>query len=284
MTSQPVQNGAPSTSSSINFSLQPHGSLPSASLFANPTGSSSVIRTPVQLGLERLGIPEGFHGTMPSSSSSSNGPQQGKLKTHSHGKKTKGRVKIKMEFIDNKLRRYTTFSKRKAGLMKKAYELSTLTGTEVMLLVASETGHVYTFATRKLQPMITSEEGKVLIQTCLNSPDLPSGADGDNAEPIEHRMSLENGFDEEGDFDDGDYMDDDDDSASGSPGGLMAAHGMEGSAGQFTHGDFAQLSSFTNTHYAMHTPASNANTSVQASYRSNGDAGVENVNTFERKS
>lgn len=29
-----------------------------------------------------------------------------------------------------------------------------------MLLVASETGHVYTFATRKLQPMITSEAGK----------------------------------------------------------------------------------------------------------------------------
>lgn len=44
-----------------------------------------------------------------------------------------------------------------------------------MLLVASETGHVYTFATRKLQPMITSESGKALIQTCLNSPD-PSPA------------------------------------------------------------------------------------------------------------
>merc|ERR1719458_626451 len=70
-----------------------------------------------------------------------------------------------MEFIDNKLRRYTTFSKRKTGIMKKAYELSTLTGTQVMLLVASETGHVYTFATRKLQPMITSEAGKALIQT-----------------------------------------------------------------------------------------------------------------------
>jgi len=87
------------------------------------------------------------------------------------GKKTRGRVKIKMEFIQNKLRRYTTFSKRKTGIMKKAYELSTLTGTQVMLLVASETGHVYTFATRKLQPMITSESGKALIQTCLNSPD-----------------------------------------------------------------------------------------------------------------
>lgn len=37
----------------------------------------------------------------------------------SNGKKTKGRVKIKMEYIENKLRRYTTFSKRKTGIMKK---------------------------------------------------------------------------------------------------------------------------------------------------------------------
>lgn len=44
-----------------------------------------------------------------------------------------------------------------------------------MLLVASETGHVYTFATRKLQPMITSDAGKALIQTCLNSPDVSTG-------------------------------------------------------------------------------------------------------------
>ena len=50
----------------------------------------------------------------------------------------------------------------------QAYELSTLTGTQVMLLVASETGHVYTFATRKLQPMITSDAGKALIQVAIN--------------------------------------------------------------------------------------------------------------------
>lgn len=37
----------------------------------------------------------------------------------SGNKKTRGRVKIKMEFIQNKLRRYTTFSKRKTGIMKK---------------------------------------------------------------------------------------------------------------------------------------------------------------------
>ncbi|XP_029115076.1 serum response factor-like isoform X2 [Scleropages formosus] len=107
------------------------------------------------------------------------------------GKKTRGRVKIEMAFIDNKLRRYTTFSKRKTGIMKKAYELSTLTGTQVLLLVASETGHVYTFATRKLQPMITSETGKALIQTCLNSPDSPPRSDPSS----DQRMSA-TGFEE----------------------------------------------------------------------------------------
>ena len=43
--------------------------------------------------------------------------------------------------------------------MVQAYELSTLTGTQVLLLVASETGHVYTFATPKLQPLRPRCEG-----------------------------------------------------------------------------------------------------------------------------
>ena len=71
--------------------------------------------------------------------------------------------------------------------------MSTLTGTQVMLLVASETGHVYTFATRKLQPMITSDSGKALIQTCLNSPDPPPGSSGPMS--IEQRMNP-TGFEE----------------------------------------------------------------------------------------
>jgi hypothetical protein len=53
----------------------------------------------------------------------------------------------------------------------KAYELSTLTGTQILLLVVSETGLVYTFTTPKLQPLVTEPEGKNLIQSCLNSPD-----------------------------------------------------------------------------------------------------------------
>eukprot|EP00127_Corallochytrium_limacisporum_P004718 Clim_evm72s172 gene=Clim_evmTU72s172 len=87
-----------------------------------------------------------------------------------------GRRKISIEFIEDKSRRHITFSKRKRGIMKKAYELSTLTGTQVLLIVASETGHVYTFATPKLQPLITKNEGKTLIQGCLNAPDTPPEA------------------------------------------------------------------------------------------------------------
>lgn len=55
-----------------------------------------------------------------------NSQMQPKKSPPSNGKKTKGRVKIKMEYIENKLRRYTTFSKRKTGIMKKVILTSLL--------------------------------------------------------------------------------------------------------------------------------------------------------------
>ena len=64
--------------------------------------------------------------------------------------------------------------------MKKAYELSVLTGTQVLLLVVSETGLVYTFTTPKLQPLVTKSEGKNLIQACLNAPEEGLGDDQEN--------------------------------------------------------------------------------------------------------
>ncbi|CAO2651152.1 transcription factor of the MADS box [Neocucurbitaria cava] len=95
------------------------------------------------------------------------------------------RRKIEIKFIQDKSRRHITFSKRKAGIMKKAYELSVLTGTQVLLLVVSETGLVYTFTTPKLQPLVTKPEGKNLIQACLNAPEPSSGdangVDADNS-------------------------------------------------------------------------------------------------------
>ncbi|KAF8737742.1 hypothetical protein AX14_012408 [Amanita brunnescens Koide BX004] len=90
--------------------------------------------------------------------------------------KKAGRRKIKIEFIQDKSRRHITFSKRKAGIMKKANLLFLsrrvfLTPTlGVLLLVVSETGLVYTFTTAKLQPLVTQPEGKNLIQACLNAP------------------------------------------------------------------------------------------------------------------
>ena len=47
---------------------------------------------------------------------------------------------------------------------EQAYELSILTGTQVLLLVVSGTGLVYTFTTTKLQPLVQKPEGKNLIQ------------------------------------------------------------------------------------------------------------------------
>uniref|UniRef100_A0A1I7XV49 Serum response factor homolog n=1 Tax=Heterorhabditis bacteriophora TaxID=37862 RepID=A0A1I7XV49_HETBA len=96
-----------------------------------------------------------------------------------NGKKTKGmftfvsKSEDMFHFVDN---------------IVNAYELSTLTGTQVMLLVASETGHVYTYATKKLQPMISSDTGKALIQTCLNAP-----CDGADMQPSRTEFTFETG-------------------------------------------------------------------------------------------
>lgn len=94
------------------------------------------------------------------------------------------RRKIEIKFIQDKSRRHITFSKRKAGIMKKAYELSVLTGTQVLLLVVSETGLVYTFTTPKLQPLVTKAEGKNLIQACLNAPDPTTSENGVEAPDV----------------------------------------------------------------------------------------------------
>ncbi|XP_054026875.1 serum response factor [Melanerpes formicivorus] len=177
----------------------PGGRLEREALYSGSEGDSESAEEE-ELGGERRGVKRGLAeaaaagpaaGAAAAAYSGGVGGGSGAVSGAKPGKKTRGRVKIKMEFIDNKLRRYTTFSKRKTGIMKKAYELSTLTGTQVLLLVASETGHVYTFATRKLQPMITSETGKALIQTCLNSPDSPPRSDP----TTDQRMSA-TGFEE----------------------------------------------------------------------------------------
>ncbi|CAN6229286.1 unnamed protein product [Urochloa humidicola] len=54
-----------------------------------------------------------------------------------------GRVELKR--IENKINRQVTFSKRRNGLLKKAYELSVLCDAEVALIVFSSRGKLYEF-------------------------------------------------------------------------------------------------------------------------------------------
>ncbi|XP_051881376.1 serum response factor-like isoform X4 [Pristis pectinata] len=110
------------------------------------------------------------------------------------GKKTRGRVKIKMEFIDNKLRRYTTFSKRKTGIMKKdglkptTFTVTNVPGSKGVNQLASNTstnlqvstGHSFPI-TNYLAPVtaITNSNGTVfkpaVTGTSGSMVQIPSG-------------------------------------------------------------------------------------------------------------
>ncbi|CAH8383696.1 unnamed protein product [Eruca vesicaria subsp. sativa] len=56
-----------------------------------------------------------------------------------------GRGRVEMKLIENKINRQVTFSKRRNGLLKKAYELSVLCDAEVALIVFSSRGKLYEF-------------------------------------------------------------------------------------------------------------------------------------------
>lgn len=56
------------------------------------------------------------------------------------------RGKTQMKRIENDSSRQVTFSKRRNGLLKKAFELSVLCDAEVALIIFSPTGRLYEFA------------------------------------------------------------------------------------------------------------------------------------------
>ncbi|KAI8027171.1 Agamous-like MADS-box protein AGL61 [Camellia lanceoleosa] len=61
-------------------------------------------------------------------------------------KLTKGRQKIEMKLIENEHARFNTFSKRKAGIFKKAGELCTTCGVDIGIIFFSPTGKPFSFA------------------------------------------------------------------------------------------------------------------------------------------
>ncbi|KAI9090929.1 hypothetical protein K1719_028414 [Acacia pycnantha] len=65
-----------------------------------------------------------------------------------------GRVKISIKRIDNSANRQITFSKRRAGLLKKARELAILCDALVGVIVFSSTGKLYEYGSSSMNSII----------------------------------------------------------------------------------------------------------------------------------
>lgn len=58
-----------------------------------------------------------------------------------------GRGRLQLKRIENKINRQVTFSKRRAGLLKKAHEISVLCDAEVALIIFSAKGKLFEYST-----------------------------------------------------------------------------------------------------------------------------------------
>lgn len=67
-----------------------------------------------------------------------------------------GRVKLQIKRIENDTNRQVTFSKRRNGLIKKAYELSILCDIDITLIMFSPSGRVSHFSGKKRYLLILS--------------------------------------------------------------------------------------------------------------------------------
>ncbi|KAF9675547.1 hypothetical protein SADUNF_Sadunf09G0043500 [Salix dunnii] len=78
-----------------------------------------------------------------------------------------GRGKIEIKKIENANSRQVTFSKRRAGLLKKAQELAILCDAEVAVIVFSNTGKLFEFSSSSMKRTLSR------YSKLLNSPDQP---------------------------------------------------------------------------------------------------------------
>ncbi|TKY51237.1 MADS-box transcription factor 6 [Spatholobus suberectus] len=74
-----------------------------------------------------------------------------------------GRGKVVVERIQNKINRQVTFSKRRNGLLKKAFELSVLCDAEIALIIFSSRGKLFQFSSTDINRIIEKYR-----QCCFN--------------------------------------------------------------------------------------------------------------------
>ncbi|WJX66587.1 MADS-box transcription factor [Trifolium repens] len=65
-----------------------------------------------------------------------------------------GRGRIVLERIENKINRQVTFSKRRSGLLKKAFELCVLCDAEVALIIFSSRGKLFQYSSTDINKII----------------------------------------------------------------------------------------------------------------------------------
>ncbi|KAM5566578.1 agamous-like MADS-box protein AGL62 [Rosa sericea] len=71
-------------------------------------------------------------------------------------KKTQGRKKIEIKKLENSSNKQVTFSKRRAGIFKKAGELSVLCGAHVAIIVFSGAGKVFCYGHPNINAVLES--------------------------------------------------------------------------------------------------------------------------------
>ncbi|BGP19779.1 hypothetical protein JCM10213_006441 [Rhodosporidiobolus nylandii] len=103
-----------------------------------------------------------------------------------------GRKKISISYIEDKARRSVTFTKRKSGLMKKAYEISTLTGIDCCVVLVSESGMLYTFSTPGLSGVTDHPRGQAVITASLKG-EIRGDGKGGEEEPSESGRASRRG-------------------------------------------------------------------------------------------
>ncbi|MQL81505.1 hypothetical protein Taro_013965 [Colocasia esculenta] len=108
-----------------------------------------------------------------------------------------GRGKVQLKRIENRTSRQVTFSKRRAGLLKKAYELSVLCDAEVGLIILSPTGKTYQYSSHEVIFTIsflcsTSNSMERIITRYRNTVGMPH-LNSDHARTLEYwRTEVDN--------------------------------------------------------------------------------------------
>ncbi|XP_008239493.1 PREDICTED: agamous-like MADS-box protein AGL19 [Prunus mume] len=105
-----------------------------------------------------------------------------------------GRGKVELKRIENPTSRQVTFSKRRNGLLKKAFELSVLCDAEVALIILSPSGKIYQFASHDINRTIAMYRNQVSLPESNNSSfrrptTMKFGSDNENEEL---RRSIDN--------------------------------------------------------------------------------------------